>query len=94
MLLGQTLDGMRVWDIRCGAQALKSLPEFRKSRLVLRAQGSMGVNAAYAALFEDQVSGLQLSAMPSSHLEAPDYLGILRFADIPDVLAALGDRLK
>ena len=94
MLLGQTLDGMRVWDIRCGAQALKSLPEFRNTRLVLRAQGPMGVNAAYAALFEPQVSRLELSAMPSSHMEGPDYLGVLRFTDISNVLAALGDRLK
>ena len=33
MLLGQTLDGMRVWDIRCAAQAIKALPEFKKTPL-------------------------------------------------------------
>jgi hypothetical protein len=27
-------------------------------------------------------------------MECPDYLGVLRITDIPDVLAALGDRLK
>jgi hypothetical protein len=94
MLLGQTLDGMRVWDIRCGALAIKSLPEFRNSQLVVRARGPMGVNAAYAALFEPKISRLELSEMPSSHMEGPDYLGVLRFTDIPNVLVALGDKLK
>ena len=94
MLLGQTLDGMRVWDIRCAAQGLKSLPELRKTQLVLRAQGQMGVNAAYAALFEPQISRLQLTSLPASHMDGPDYLEVLRFADIPEVLAALGKRVQ
>src|ERR1035437_9960121 len=33
MLLGQTLDSMRVWDIRCAAQAVKALPTFKKTPL-------------------------------------------------------------
>src|ERR1019366_3566303 len=49
MLLGQTLDGMRVWDIRRAAQAVKALPEFKKTPLYARAKVQMGVNAAYAA---------------------------------------------
>ena len=59
MLLGQTLDGMRVWDIRCAAQAVKALPEFKKTPLHVRAQGQMGVNAAYAALFQPEIAKLE-----------------------------------
>jgi hypothetical protein len=46
----------------------------------------MGVNAAYAALFEPAALQLDLEHLPSSHREAPDYLNVLRICDIPDVL--------
>lgn len=92
MLLGQTLDGMRVWDIRCAAQAVRALPEFGKTPLYVRAQGEMGVNAAYAALFEPQVQRLNLERLPKSHAEGPDYLNVLRVWDIPQVLELLGER--
>jgi dienelactone hydrolase len=94
MLLGQTLDGMRVWDIRCAAQALASLPEFRKVGLWVRARGQMGVNAAYAALYEPQISKLQLIALPSTQAAGPDYLEVLRYTDIQQVLGALNGRLE
>ena len=92
MLLGQTLDGMRVWDIRCAAQAVKALPEFRKTPLYVRAKGQMGVNAAYAALFEPEIQKLKLEGLPASHTEGPDYLNVLKVGDIPQVLEMLGDR--
>lgn len=92
MLLGQTLDSMRVWDIRCAAQALKSLPEFRNLPLDIRAQGPMGVNAAYAALFEPAIRRLELAALPASHADGPDYLNVLKVWDIPQLLGTLGER--
>ena len=49
MLLGQTLDSMRVWDIRRAAQGIKTLPEFKKTPLYVRSKRQMAVNAAYAA---------------------------------------------
>ncbi len=94
MLLGQTLDGMRVWDIRCAAQALASLPEFRKSSLVVRGQGNMGINAAYAALFEPKMQQLELAQLPKSHTDGPDYLNVLRVWDIPQMLEVLGPRAE
>jgi dienelactone hydrolase len=93
MLLGQTLDGQRVWDIRCAVQALKSLPEFRNAALRIQARGEMGVNAAYGALFEPAVSGLDLSELPKSHTQGPDYLNVLKILDIPQLLDALGERV-
>ncbi len=92
MLLGQTLDGMRVWDIRRAAQAVKGLPEFKQTPLHVRAKKQMGVNAAYAALFELWIQKLHLEALPASHLEGPDYLNVLRVGDITQVLELLGDR--
>jgi len=92
MLLGQTLDGMRVWDIRCAAQAVKALPEFKKTPLHVRAQGQMGVNAAYAALFQPELAKLELENVPASHTEGPDYLNVLRVWDLPQLWTTLGER--
>jgi dienelactone hydrolase len=94
MLLGQTLDGMRVWDIRCAAQALKALPEFKQTPLYVRAQRQMGVNAAYAALFQQELVKLELANVPASHTEGPDYLNVLKVWDLPQLWATLGERAE
>ncbi len=88
MLLGQTLDSMRVWDIRCAVRALAALPELRAARVTLRASGTMGINTAYAGLFEP-VDKLALTSLPASHNEGPDYLNVLKIWDIPDLLRLL-----
>jgi dienelactone hydrolase len=92
MLLGQTLDSMRVWDIRRAAQAVKALPEFKKTPLYVRAKGQMGVNAAYAALFEPEIQKLRLEGLPVSQAGGPDYLNVLKVWDLPQLWDALGER--
>jgi hypothetical protein len=92
MLLGQTLDSMRVWDIRRAAQAVKALPAFKQTPLRVRAKGQMGVNAAYAALFEPAIGKLNLEGLPASQTEGPDYLNVLKVWDLPQLWDALGER--
>jgi hypothetical protein len=87
MLLGQTVDGMRVWDIRRAIQALRSLNEIGRLPLSVESEGSMAVNTLYAAQFEPDIKALRLSALPRSHREGPDYLNVLRFLDIPQIVA-------
>jgi hypothetical protein len=93
MLLGQTLDSMRVWDIRCAVGALKAMPAYKSTPITVRAQGTMGVNAAYAALFDPEITRLDLSEVPASHGVGPDYLNVLQVWDIPQLLKALAPRL-
>lgn len=93
LLLGQTLDGMRVWDIRCAVNALKSLPEFGSAQILVQARNEMGVNSAYAALFEPGIAQLELSDLPDSHRVGPDYLNVMKYTDIPHVLGLLSSRL-
>lgn len=83
MLLGQTVDGMRVWDIRRGIRALAGLYPDRRPRLTLSGRGTMGVNALYAALYEPGIERLDLVDLPESHAIGPDYLNVLRVLDIP-----------
>jgi hypothetical protein len=85
MLLGQTLDGMRVWDIRRAIQAVHVARKNNSAKIELQAEDTMAVNALYAALFESSVNKLELVNLPKSHIEGPDYLGILKLTDIPKV---------
>jgi hypothetical protein len=93
ILLGQTLDGMRVWDIRRAAQAVKALPEFGKTPLFVRAKRQMGVNAAYAALVEPMIEKLELEGLLASQTEGPDYLNVLKVWDLPQLWDVLGKRV-
>jgi dienelactone hydrolase len=94
MLLGQTLDGMRVWDIRRAMQALQSLQEFRETPLCLEAEGMMGINTLYASLFEPKINELRLQHLPASHSEGPDYLNVLKLLDIPQAAAMAAGRCR
>ena len=94
MLLGQTLDGMRVWDIRRAVQMIHFVRDADVAKVELQATGQMGVNALYASLFETSVRRLQLSELSKSHAEGPDYLGILRVTDVPEVTEALGSKVS
>src|SRR5207247_1410191 len=44
MLLGQTLDAMRVWDIVAALNMIRDLPAARGFPITLQADGAMGVN--------------------------------------------------
>jgi len=92
MLLGQTLDGMRVWDIRRAVQALRSVPEYHDCRIRLEANGDLGVDALYASLFEDGITGLDLRRIPSSHRDGPDYLNVLKIMDLPQAVVMAAER--
>ncbi len=92
MLLGQTLDGMRVWDIRRAAQAIHALRGYEKAAVHLHAGGGMGVNALYATLFEPGVARVELQGLPESHREGPDYLNVLKVVDLTEALRLAGGR--
>ena len=85
-LLGQTLDGMQVWDIRRAIAALRTT-DYAKPALWLQAQGNMSVNALYASLFEEKIARLDLHEPPASHLTGPAYLNVLKILDIPQAAA-------
>jgi hypothetical protein len=92
MLLGQTLDGMRVWDVRRAVQAVRSLDKARGVPLWLQAQGDMACDTLYASLFEPDIARLDLWTLPSSHMAGPDFLNVLRVLDVPQALALAMER--
>jgi dienelactone hydrolase len=92
LLLGQTLDGMRVWDIRRGIQALKTMDELRRLPVELDAEGPMAVNALFASLFEDGLRQIDLREIPTSLMDGPDYLKVLKVLDLPQAVALAAER--
>jgi len=92
MLLGQTLDGMRVWDIRRATQAVRSAKDWRTTPLWLQAEGALAGDALHAALFEPGLAGLDLWRLPVSHQRGPDYLNVLRVLDVPQAVAMAAER--
>jgi dienelactone hydrolase len=92
MLLGQTLDGMRVWDVRRAIQTLRSIDGLTDVPLSIRADREIAGVALYAALFEPRIEHLQLRDLSLSHRTGPDFLNVLRFLDIPQTVAMVAEK--
>jgi hypothetical protein len=91
-LIGQTLDGQRVWDVRRAVAALRSLPDMKDVPLALAGEGETAGLALYAGLFEPAVASFDLWNLPSSHREGPIFLNVLRYLDAPQAVALAAPR--
>ncbi|HEX4149031.1 MAG TPA: hypothetical protein VHY20_08590, partial [Pirellulales bacterium] len=94
MLLGQTLEGMQAWDVRRAIQALRASPNQPGAPIMLVGSGPSAGIALYASLFEPPVAELQLSRLPRSHREGPNFLNILRYLDTPAAVAMAAERSR
>ena len=105
LLLGQTWEGMQVYDIRRAMQAIRGVlsqtPGLEEVPLAVAAEGAMAVLAVYASLFEPPVSQLELSRVPVSHNVhaeahaegiAPPLLNVLKTLDVPQAAAMAASR--
>jgi hypothetical protein len=86
-LLGQTLDGQRVWDVRRALAGLRAVPDLKDVPLWLQGKGEMAGIALYAALFESDVARLDLWHPPASHVQGPTFLNVRRILDMPQAVA-------
>ncbi|MGE3805957.1 MAG: alpha/beta hydrolase family protein [Gemmataceae bacterium] len=87
VLLGQTLDGQRVWDVRRGLAVLRSLDGLKDVPAWLQGKGQQAGIALYASLFEPDVVRLDLWNPPASHRQGPYLLNVRRVLDMPQALA-------
>ncbi|MBC8875128.1 MAG: acetylxylan esterase [Planctomycetes bacterium] len=92
MLLGQTRDGMRVWDIARAAAAVRSIAGKKDVTLEMRGQRQMAGVALYASLFTPGVTQLDLWHLSKSHHDGPIFLNVLRFLDTPQAVAMAAER--
>jgi hypothetical protein len=94
MLLGQTRDGMRVWDVRRAIQALRAIDSTKDLPLDLDSRGEMAGIVLYASLFEPDIAGIDLWHLPRSHREGPIFLNVLRYLDAPQAVAMAAERCR
>ncbi len=83
-LLGQTLDGMRCWDVRRAIQAIRTEVS---APLWLQSHGSMAGVTLYASLFETDIGRLDLYDLPTSHRQGPFFLHVRQVLDMPQAVS-------
>ncbi len=93
MLLGQTLDSMRLWDLRRATRALLEIEELPDCQIELGGEGVAAGLALYTALFEREIDSLRLSQLPHSHRQGPVFPNVLRYLDIPDAVSFVAHRI-
>jgi len=93
-LLGETLDGMRVFDVVRSASSLRAVQGMGKVPLWMQANRQMAANLLYASLYVPEVARLDLHDLPESHREGPAYLNVLRTLDLPQAVALAGERTR
>jgi cephalosporin-C deacetylase-like acetyl esterase len=94
MIAGTTIESMQVYEILRSIDLLRSLPEVDGSRITVTGRFEDGVNGLYASLLDGNIQKVILGSPPTSHLQGPHYLGILRHTDIPDVIKIMGTRVR
>jgi cephalosporin-C deacetylase-like acetyl esterase len=94
MLLGQTLAGMQVWDVRRAIQAVRSLDSLKDVPIELHASKDMTEIACFAAPFEPGVSAVHLVTPPRSDKEAPDFLNWSRIITPQQLLQLTQEKCK
>lgn len=92
-LLGQTVDGMRVYDIGRAVQVLREVGG-KELRVGLKASGKMAVNTVYAAIQTGGIDELELIEPATTHREGPVYLNVRRFLDVPQAIALAADSTR
>jgi len=94
MLLGQTLDGMWVWDVRRAIQAVRTIGPLGDAPLIVDAESEMAGIALYAALYEHGIEEVTLTNLPESHRDGPIFLNVLRVLDTPQTVAMAAENSK
>ncbi|MBY0513519.1 MAG: prolyl oligopeptidase family serine peptidase [Gemmataceae bacterium] len=83
-LVGQTLDGQRVWDVRRAVAAVRAVTD---APVALHGEREAAGVALYAGIFEPAVAALDLWHLPASHRTGPIFLNVLRVLDAPQAVA-------
>jgi dienelactone hydrolase len=91
MLLGQTLAGMQVWDVRRCVQVLRELGY--DCPITLSGEGNAASLISLAALYE-KIETVSVENYPKNDKVQPDYLNISRIVTPAQVLALVRQRAK
>lgn len=92
VLLGQTVDTGRLRDVLAMAHHLRT--RFPETPLTVEGTGAAGILAAYAAVLDPEIAAVEVKSPPVTHQTnaAPQFLNILRVADVPVIVGAIAPR--
>jgi hypothetical protein len=92
MHVGHTVDTLRLWDILRSIEVLQAEEAVDRKQITIAGSGVEGVLGLYAAILKPEIYQVLLIRPPSSHVEGPIFLNILRYTDIPEAAALLAPR--
>lgn len=92
MYVGETVDSLRLQDVRRAFRQIQNLPGVDPKRITLVGRKSSSILALYAAVLEPDALQVILMDPPTSHREAPIFLNILRHTELPEAAALLAPR--
>jgi hypothetical protein len=86
-LIGQTLEGQQVWDVRRAIAAIRTSEQLAKAPLWLQGHRDMAGVVLYAAVFEPTINRVDLWHPPATHRKGPAMLNLLKILDMPQAVA-------
>ena len=90
MHLGRTVDSMRLWDVLQGAKVLRG--KTGGAEVVVTGIGVSAALALYAGVLDEQIAQVILFDAPSTHVDGPIFLNVLRYTDLPEAAALMAPR--
>lgn len=92
-LLGESLGGMQVWDVRRALQALRTLAIAKDAKVMLGGAGQQAALVLYTSLYED-VTTIGISELAESDIDSLPILNVSRFYTVDQMLAAASSRQR
>ncbi|MCA9082075.1 MAG: hypothetical protein KDA58_16050, partial [Planctomycetaceae bacterium] len=93
LLLGESLDGQRLWDVTRGLAAIRA-EVAGKPEITIRADGELANVAIYLPLFDDDIKALELSHIPASPHAGATLLNVAKFLAPEQLLLLAASNVK
>ena len=83
---------MRVWDVMRAFEVLRGEEGVDPDRVLLVGRGTAGALGLYAAILDSRIHQVMMIDAPSSHVQGPVFLNVLRYTDLSEAAALLAPR--
>ncbi|MEZ5392698.1 MAG: hypothetical protein R2724_07405 [Bryobacterales bacterium] len=90
MHLGRTVDSMRLWDVLQAVDVLRE--KTGGAEVAVAGIGQAAAIGLYAGVLDEQVAQVILFDPPSTHVDGPTFLNVLRYTDLPEAAALMAPR--
>jgi cephalosporin-C deacetylase-like acetyl esterase len=87
--VGHTVDSLRLADAIRAVRVVMKDPQVDPGRVTVFGRRSSAGLAIYAAILLPEISQVAVMEAPSTHKEAPIFLNVLQYTDLPEVAALL-----